>query len=175
MRNDIAGALQRDGIANAHILAGDFIFIMQSRVAHHHATDIDRFHHGTRRQRTSTADLDFNIKKLGHRLFGGEFPRHRPARCAADKAKAALPINAVKLIDHAINIIRQSGTARADFGLEGFRHIFAFQPARQWVHRKTPAAQFIQESVMRFRRRFARGPHGIGQQFQRACRGNARI
>ena len=140
LRNHIAGTLQDDGIANADIFAGDFIFIMQSRVAHHHAADIDGFHHRAGCERTGATHLDFNIEQLRYRLFGGEFPRHCPARRAADKTKPPLPINPVKLIDNPINIISECGTAHADFGLEVLSRVFALQVPRQRVHREAPAA-----------------------------------
>ena len=39
MWNDVAGALQNDGVADADILAGDFVLVMQTGAADHHPAD----------------------------------------------------------------------------------------------------------------------------------------
>lgn len=61
LRNDISCTMQLYNVADAEILAFDFVFIVQGRVCHQHATDIHRLQPSARCERTGPANLDFNI------------------------------------------------------------------------------------------------------------------
>ena len=61
LRDDVAGALDDDGIAGADILARDFIGIVQGRPADDHAADGHRPQFGHGGQRTGAADLELDV------------------------------------------------------------------------------------------------------------------
>src|SRR5581483_3792484 len=70
LRNDVAGALQDDGVADAHVLAFDLVLVVQRGVAHQHAADIHRLQACDRRERAGAADLDVDPFQHGYRLLG---------------------------------------------------------------------------------------------------------
>ena len=56
LRDHVAGALDDDGVAVAHVLAGDFVLVVQRRALHDDAADRDRLQHRDRGQRALAAD-----------------------------------------------------------------------------------------------------------------------
>jgi hypothetical protein len=79
-RNDVPGAANDHGIAHPHILAGQLIHVVQSRIAHGHAADEGRFEPRHGRQRAGAADLKLDVAHGRQRLLGGELMGNRPAR-----------------------------------------------------------------------------------------------
>ena len=72
LRDDVAGALDDHGVADADIAALaqllavaadalDVVLVVQRRVLHHHAADADRLELADRRQRAGAADLDLDV------------------------------------------------------------------------------------------------------------------
>ena len=112
LRDDVAGALDAHGVADAHVQPLDLVLVVQGGARHRHAADGDRLQHRDRRQRAGAADLDDDVFQHGLRLLGGEFMRRGPARRAADEAQAALPVGAVDLVDHAVDVVGQRWRAR---------------------------------------------------------------
>ena len=82
LRDDVARALNLNGVADAHIEAGDLVGIVQGRVLHYDAADGDGRELGDRGERTGAADLNLDRVDDGGRLLRGEFVRQRPARRA---------------------------------------------------------------------------------------------
>ena len=175
LRDHVAGALQHDGVADADVLAGDLVLVVQRRVLHQHAADIHRLEPRDRRQRAGAADLDADVLQHGHRLFGGELPGDRPARRAADEAEPALQRQVVELVDHAVDVVAETGTFHRDLRLERGGIGLAVQQARQRVHLEPPFAQTLQIMPVGIGDRLARFALGIGEQRQRPLRGDARI
>ena len=120
LRNDVAGALQFHRVADADVLAGDFVFVVQGGVLHEHAADIDRGEAGAGGERAGAADLDFDIFEQRAGAFGGEFPGGGPARRAAGEAEAGLQCEVVDFVDDAVDVVGQVGALQADVGLEFF-------------------------------------------------------
>ncbi len=54
-------------------------------------------------------DLDVDVLQDRHRLLGGKLVRDGPARRARDEAEALLQVEAVHLVDDAVDVIRQLG------------------------------------------------------------------
>ena len=71
------------------------------------AADIDRLEVGDRRQRAGAADLDQDVVQPRARLLGRELVGDRPARRAADEAQPLLPVDAVDLVDDAVDVVGQ--------------------------------------------------------------------
>ena len=54
--DDVAGALEQHGVADADVLALDLVHVVQRDVANRHAADRDRLELGDRRQHAGAAD-----------------------------------------------------------------------------------------------------------------------
>src|ERR1700730_11745995 len=97
LRNDVAGALNNDGVADADVAALaqllavpadalDVILVVQCRVLHDHTADRDRLELRGRRERAGTADCDQNSLDARDRLLRWKLVRDRPARIPASEA-----------------------------------------------------------------------------------------
>src|SRR5213078_771283 len=129
LRNDVAGALDDDGVADPDIAAlaqllamaadaPDVILIVQRDVLHDDAADADRLQLADRRERAGAADLDFNIAEHGHGALGREFVSDRPARRPRHEAEAPLPVEPIDLVDDPIDIVIESGALLLDLAVE---------------------------------------------------------
>ena len=114
LRNDVAGALDGHRVADADIEPLDLLFVVQGRVLHHDAAHRHRLELGDRRQRAGAADLNLDVLDDGRRLLGREFVRDRPARIARHEAEPLLPVEAVDLVDDAVDVVIERGA----FGLD---------------------------------------------------------
>ncbi len=124
LRDHVAGALHDHGVADADVAAAadrlavvadalDVVLVVQRGVLHHHAADRHRLELGDRRQRAGAPDLDLDVAQHGGRLLGREFVRDRPARAARDEAEALLPVEAVELVDDAVDVVVELGALLA--------------------------------------------------------------
>ena len=107
LRDDVAGALHDDGIADADVLARDLVLVVQRRVRDDNAADRNRLELCDRRQRASAANLNFNAAQHRRRLFGGELVRDGPARRARHESEPLLIIETVHLVDDAVDIVAE--------------------------------------------------------------------
>src|SRR5450432_4244730 len=116
LRDDVAGALDDDGVADPDIAALaqlfavaadalDVILVVQRDILDDDAADADRFKFADRRERAGAPDLDLDIPEHGHGALGRELVRDRPARRTRHEAEALLPVEAVDLVDHAVDIV----------------------------------------------------------------------
>src|SRR5579871_551586 len=116
LRDHVASALDNDGVADADVAAlaqhfalvadaFDVIFIMQRDVLHNDAADADRLELADRRERAGAPDLDLDVAQHGHGALGREFVRDRPTRRTRDEAEPLLPVDAVDLVDDAIDVV----------------------------------------------------------------------
>src|SRR5690606_22110608 len=106
--DDVAGALQDDGVADAHVLAGDLVLVVQGGVADHDAADGDGMQARDGGQGAGAADLDVDAVQNGRRLLRREFVGDGPAGAAGDEAEALLPVQAVDLIDDAVDVVAEA-------------------------------------------------------------------
>ena len=107
LRDHVAGALHDHHVADAHVQPLDLVGIVQGGARHHDAADIDRLEIGDRRQRAGAADLDDDAVQPRARLLGRELVGDRPARRAAHEAQPLLPVDAVDLVDDAVDVVGQ--------------------------------------------------------------------
>ncbi len=108
----------RNGLALAAD-ALDVVLVVQRRVLHDDAADADRLELADRRQRAGAADLDLDVLEHGRRLLGRELVRDRPARRARDEAEPLLPVEAVDLVDDAVDVVVELGALLLDLAMEG--------------------------------------------------------
>ena len=120
LRNHVAGALDDDGVADpdvaalAQLLAVaadalDVVLVVQRDVLHDDAADADRLELADRRERAGAPDLDLDVAQHRRGALGREFVRDRPARRARDEAEALLPVEAVDLVDDAVDVVVEFG------------------------------------------------------------------
>src|SRR5467141_3390703 len=130
LRNDVAGALDDHGVADPDIAAlaqllamtadaPDVILIVQRDVLHDDPADADRFELADRRERAGAADLDLDIPEHGHGALGRKLVRDRPARRARHEAEPFLPVEAVDLVDDAVDVVVEPGALLLDLAMKG--------------------------------------------------------
>src|SRR5678815_65362 len=100
LRNDIAGALDPDAVADAESQPSDLVAVVKRDVADDHATDADRFQTANRGQFASSTDLDVDRLERGFGLFRRKFVGQPPTRRSADLPQPLLPIEPSYLINH---------------------------------------------------------------------------
>ena len=68
IRDDVAGALDDHRVADANVLTGDFIHVVQRSAFYHDAADRDGLEASDRRQSAGASDLGLNIENARCRL-----------------------------------------------------------------------------------------------------------
>jgi len=106
-RDHITGAAHDHGIADAQILARQLVEIVQRGIGHRGAADEHRLQARHRRQRAGAPDLQIDRQQCRQRFFGRKLVRDCPARRARHVAELALPVEAIDLVDHAVDVVRQ--------------------------------------------------------------------
>jgi hypothetical protein len=101
------GAPDHHRVADAHVLARQFVHVVQGGVADRDAADEGRLQARHRRQRAGATDLKLDVAHRGQRFLRGKLVRDRPARRARDEAELACCIEVVDLVDHAVDLIGQ--------------------------------------------------------------------
>src|SRR5262245_59265557 len=114
LRDDVAGALHDPSVADPDVLPRYLILVVQRGVLHHDAADGDGLELGDRGERPSAADLDVDAAQDRGRLLGGKFVGERPARRPRAEAEAVLEVEAVDLVDHAVDVVAETGAALLD-------------------------------------------------------------
>ena len=175
LRDDVAGTLHDHHVAGAHVQPLDLVGIVQGGARNHHAADIDRLEIGDRRQRAGAADRDQDAVQPRARLLGREFVGHRPARGAAHETEALLPIDAVDLVDDAVDVVGQRRPFDAHLAIE-LAHLFGrAAELGQRVDLEAPLLQQLEILGVRLpRARLGLAP-GIGEEAQRPARGDVGI
>src|SRR5205814_5416625 len=128
--NHVAGALHDDGVADPDVAAVaqllavaadalDVVLVVQRDVLHDDAADADRLQLADRGERAGAADLDLDVAQHRGGALGREFVRDAPARRARHKAEPLLPVDAVNLVDDAVDVVVEPGAALLDLAMEG--------------------------------------------------------
>ena len=103
----VARAAHDHGVADVHVLAPHLVLVVQRRVGDGDAADEHRRESRDRRDRAGAPDLDVDAEHFGRHLLGGKLVRDRPARLARDEAELALQVEAIDLVDDAVDLERQ--------------------------------------------------------------------
>ena len=176
LRNHVAGALHDHRVANAHILARNFVLIVQRRIGDDDAADRHRIEPRHRRQRAGAPDLDFDVAQdRAGGLFGGEFMRVGPAWRARDKAKALLKREVVDLVDHAVDVVAQVRAAAFDIAEMRQHFLAVLTEDCQWIDHKAEIAEGLHHADLRVGRRDRDLAPGVSEKSQRPPRRHARI
>ena len=168
LRNDVAGALDDDGIADPDVLACDLILVVQRRPADHDAADRDRLELGDRRQGAGTSDLDVDAVEHGLGLLGRKLVRDRPARGPADHAEPLLQVEPIDLVDHAVDVVAEPGARLGELCMGRQRTVGVGAERAVIVDLEPPSAQPVEERPIGFAGRLADLAPGIGEEAELA-------
>ena len=166
LRDDVAGTLDDDGIADADVLARDLVFIVQGGVLHDDAADGHRLELGDGGQRAGASDLNFDVVEDGGRLLGREFVRDGVARRTRDEAQTLLEIEPVELVDDAVDIVVEPGAAAFELTI-GVEHLFhALREAHQRVDGKAVIQQRPVDAPLRICGELRHLAPSVGEELQ---------
>src|SRR5215831_17778714 len=115
LRDDVAGTLDHHGVADAHPKPVDLIGVVQRGVLHHDPADSHRLQTRNRRERAGATNVDIDRFYDSRRFLGWKLVRNCPARIARDEAEPLLPVQAVDLVDDAVDVVIQRCALRLDF------------------------------------------------------------
>jgi hypothetical protein len=111
--------LNADPIPDPQAEPLDLVAVVERDVGDDHSADADRGKPTHGRQLAGAADLDVDGFERGLRLLRRKLVRKSPARCAGDESEPFLQIEAVDLVDHAIDVERQVGPRLLDRPIMG--------------------------------------------------------
>ena len=186
LRDDVAGALDDHGVADADVAAVaqhlalaadalDVILVVQRDVLHHHAADADRFQLADRRERAGAADLDLDVLQDGDGALGREFVRDAPARRARHEAEPFLPVDAVDLVDDAVDVVIESGAALLDVAVESDQLLDRTAQSGQRIGLEATGLEPLDHAALRVGRHLAHLAPGIGEKTERPRGGDHRV
>src|SRR5207249_216770 len=115
VRNDFAGALDQDGVADLQTQTVDFVHIVECGTADSDAANLHGFEDRDRCERAGTPDLHANVVDDGGLLTSRIFVGNGPARSFRCESQFVLDAYGIDLDDHAIDFV---GEILA-FGLPG--------------------------------------------------------
>ncbi len=114
--NDFAGFLDDDRVADADVLAFDFLFVVERGAGDRRAVEEDGFQLGDRRQRARATDLDRDVLQLRLCLFVRVLVGDGVARRFRGDSETFPLIEAVDLHHRAIDFEGQLRFERLQFG-----------------------------------------------------------
>ena len=148
LRDHVARPLHDHRVADPHVLPRDLILVMQGRVLHHDAAHGDGIELGDGRQRAGAAHLNIDVAQDGGRLLGGKFVGERPARACVCETQALLQVEAIDLVNDAVDIVAEASAALLDLPI-CFQHLLdAAGEPHQRIDRKAPRAQRLVEAPL---------------------------
>ena len=110
-RNDFAGLLDLDRVADADVLLADVVFVVKRGAADGAAGQEDRFEFGDGRERARAADLDGDALEQRLGLFGGVLVGDGPARRLGGEAGSLALREGVQFDDGAVGLVREARAA----------------------------------------------------------------
>ncbi len=199
LRDHVAGALDHDGVADPDVAAlaqllavaadtPDVVLIVQRDVLHDHAADADRLELADGRERAGAADLDLDVPQHRDGALGRELVRDRPARRARHEAEALLPVEAVDLVDDAVDVVIELGALFLDLAMKCDQLLDRMTDFRQRIGLEAAALEPADHAGLGVLRHVSHLPPGVGEEAerprggdrgillaQRACRRVARV
>ena len=164
--------MQADGVADTDIQTLDLVFIVQGGVANHHTADGDGMQPGDGGQGAGAADLDVDALQHSGGLLGRKFVSDGPPGAAGDEAQAALPVDAIHLVDHAVDVIAQGRAVAFQLTIDGDQALGALDPARAGVDGKAPGLELLQGFPLGLGEVAGVFAPGVGEEVQRAFGGD---
>ncbi len=189
VRDHLPGALDQHPVADADVLLGDVVEIVQGGVLDDDAADFDRFERGARCQHTRPPDLDLDAEQFRRHLPCRELEGDGPARVFAHEAEFRGEAQVVNLDDHAVGLVGQFVAAvgpgfrvgdgslevREAAGRVRDREAERFQPFQQFPLAGRDFAAFRINNLVDEQRQWAGGGDGRVELAQRPGGGVARV
>ena len=145
----IASTAHDHGVTHPHILAAGFEFVVQRGIGDRDAAHKHRRQFGHGGQFACTPHLHIDGQHGGHLFLRRVFVGHGPTRFAGHKAQLLLPVQAVDLVHHAINVVRQSIALGGHALVKAHQARCALHARSLLSHRKAPVFQLLQSLVVR--------------------------
>ena len=172
VRDDVAGALDQDRVADPDVLAADLVLVVEADVADHDPGELHRLELRAGREHARLADVDRDRAHDRGGLAGGELERDRPPRVVRRRAEPALLLERVHLDDGAVGLVRE----RVALGLEPRAvrdHRLDVGRARGARARREPAcSERFERLPVRGDERLVARAHVVEQDVERAARGH---
>src|SRR6185312_5839778 len=129
LRNDVAGALDLNNVADAQILVANELLVVQRGESHGGAPDLHRFENRVRIQLTRASYVDFDRSETCLRNVGCKLSRDRPARLpSTDDTEVVLQPKRIDFHDAAVD---REVELRAQLVFD------VMSPGRYFFHRTT--------------------------------------
>lgn len=173
--DDIAGALQHDGVAYADVLAGDLVLVVEGGIADHHAADGHGREAGHGRQGAGAADLDVDALQHGGRLLRGELVGDGPAGATGDESEALLPVQPVDLVDHPVDVVAECRAVGLEGAINVQQSLRPRDAGRAGVGLEAPFSEAFQRPGLGVTEAIDRFPPGIGEELQGPARRDFRV
>ena len=174
--NHVAGPADNDRIANPHVLAPDFVLVVQRGIGHRNSADEHRLEPGHRRQRAGPANLDVDTENFGACFFSRVFVGYGPTWLTRNETKLGLQCERVDLIHHAIDVERQFAAFLADAPVKIGQRLRAAQHGAFGTNRQAEGRQSIEDPGMGIRPLPALHlPETVGEKRQRPAGRHFRI
>ncbi len=148
---------------------------MQRHVLHDDAADANRLELADRRERAGSPDLNLDVAQHGHGALRRELVRNRPARRARDEAEPFLPVDAVDLVDDAVDVVVERGALLLDLLMERDQLLDRVTQLGQRIGLEAATLEPVDHAGLRAFRHRAHFAPGIGEEAERARGRNGRI
>src|SRR6266545_6471 len=160
--DDVAALLDEDGVALAHVLARDLVFIEQARAGNGRARERDRFQQGDRRELARAPDVYADLADDGLGLARGVLERDGPARELRREAQLLLQGEGVDLHHHAVDVVLQGVALVLPLRDVGEDLVQAVAQARGRIGAQAPGAEALEGLPLAGRTR----PTDVGDRIQ---------
>ena len=114
LRDHVPCPSDDDLVADQQTLAANLVLIVQGRIRDGGAPDENRPQTRHRRQCAGPSDLDLDVDQFGELFLGRILVRDRPAGLARHETEFALQVDAIDLVHHAVDVVRQVVSQRFD-------------------------------------------------------------
>ena len=145
---------------------------MQGGVLHDDAADGDGQQAGDRREGAGAADLDVDGLEAGGGALGGELVGERPARGRRAEAEAGLQVEAVELVDDAVDVVAERRALALDQTVVGEHRLGRVAERHQRVGPEAEGGEAGDGGGLGVGERLGDLAPGVGEEVQRAGGGD---
>ena len=124
---------------------------MERCIAHRNTANKDGFESRYWGNSACSTHLKFHIQKPGHFFLRGKFSRNRPARSLSHKAESILKLEAINLVDDAVNVVGKLISLLNHTLIVIFTSSNTRQRLNKGVYFEPPSSQSLQHTLMSFR------------------------
>ena len=141
----VAGLVDHYGVAHAHVLAADFVYVVERGTGDGRSRNAHGVELRDGREHAGAPDLDADVAKDCALLLGRELERDGPAGRAGGEAKRRLARKGVDLHHHAVDVVVKVLSVRKRRGAEVVHLGGAGAAARVGVHVEAAAREPAEE------------------------------